>query len=164
MGLIAVYTITGEGAIRIGVIGQQAETVKEKAVNNAQNAAARRIERDQSQERLKLPPTNRSVNARASAGVTDYGKSTGAGSSARDQINRTESRVRSTIEGPVSNAPCEDATEKMMDVFESHFKQHLEYLIMENMVERVQAEEELMASHLSKAPFNLLIAANLNLG
>jgi hypothetical protein len=52
----------------------------------------------------------------------------------------------------------------MMDVFESHFKQHLEYLLMENMVERVQAEEELMASHLSKAPFNLLIAANLNLG
>ena len=59
---------------------------------------------------------------------------------------------------------CEDATEKMMDVFESHFKLHLEYLLMENMVERVQAEEELMASHLSKAPFNLLIAANLNLG
>jgi hypothetical protein len=85
-------------------IGQKAETVKEQTANNIPNATARRIERDGSQERLKLPPTTRSIDAKASTGVLDAGKPSGANSFARDQMNRTESRVRSTIEGPVNDA------------------------------------------------------------
>lgn len=86
-------------------VEQKAETVKEQATSNLQNSTARRSERDRSQERLKLPPIARSLEAKASTGVSEAAKQLRANNSVRDQMNRTESRVRSSIEGPVNSAP-----------------------------------------------------------
>jgi adenine C2-methylase RlmN of 23S rRNA A2503 and tRNA A37 len=58
----------------------------------------------------------------------------------------------------------EDANEKMMDELEKHFKLHLEYLLMKNLVEKIQHEEELMKTHIENVSFTLLITANLSLG
>jgi len=83
---------------------QKTDADKEPSGNDGQNAAARRIERDGSQERLKLPPRTRSVDPQASDGVADSNKASGAPNSTREPSNRNESRVRSTGEGPAKNA------------------------------------------------------------
>lgn len=86
-------------------IEQKAEAVKEQAAVNAQKAAARRGERDGSQDRLKLPPATRSIEGKASAGVTDSVKPQGGQNAARDQVARPESRVRSIVEGADNDGP-----------------------------------------------------------
>jgi len=83
---------------------QKADADKEPSGSNGQNAAARRIERDGSQERLRLPTRTRSVDAQASGGVIDSNKASGTPNSTREPMNRNESRVRSTVEGSVNSA------------------------------------------------------------